>query len=471
MQSEPGAMELDSTEPTNDSKESISSPSEPLMMQDQPLPWHNSYKRVERRHILFGSAALVIMGISYYLFATSVVRGSAAGSATIPAESAYQEPYFVGLYRGGLASPGTFPMQVSNDKSNLATYPPQVAAELSSDYCSICNCHATPTFYRPSSELQPPYPPRPHLQDVRPSPLNIEVNEYVREMILDIYCGREHLSAKNSVDLVQRASRNLAQVASWSLAELDLGRRTIYLTTATSPNSNAKELRPQYFRRHGKTVAAWIAKEASDAKKAGWQVVWLVAEDEATIDPLVELALRRSNVPYVYFAYGLTAAHGNAQKSAVLQLVHALSRPQHGLLGHGPVYGLDDDNKILAGLLEMITKVVRIGVFPVGNLGPDGWERPILNEEGEVVDSDSPWRRKFSFDYGGYAFNSSLLGTVIPAPSFWNFYSRGGESEFIDRVVWNMKDIEPLCGKDQEQESCHVAWHNAPLTEDEKKAN
>lgn len=460
LQADDGTMKFKAA---NDSTESTPS-SEPLMMQEQPLPWKNSYKRLERRHLLLGSAAMAIVGISYYIFST-------AGTATILTGTGYvsQEPYFSPLYRNGLATVGTFPIQVSTDKSGLATYPPHIASELSYDYCSICDCHATPTFYAPSDKLSPQFPPRPRVNDVRPSSYTVEVNEYVREMILDIYCDRQQLTPEKAVSLVQRATRNLGELASWNLGALDFGRPTVYLTTATSPNSKAKKLRPQYITRHGTTITSWLSKQAADAQRSGWQVVWIVAEDEGVIDPLVERALRRSGVPYVYFAYGLTAAHGNAQKSALLQLVHALSRPGHGLYGNGPVYGLDDDNKIVADLLELITRVVRIGVFPVGNLGPDGWEKPILNEDGEVVDSNSPWRRKFSFDYGGYAFNSSLLGTVISATKFWDFYSRGGESEFIDRIVSNMRDIEPLCGNDQAH--CHYVWHNADLTDAEKEAD
>lgn len=34
-------------------------------------------------------------------------------------------------------------------------------------------------------------------------------------------------------------------------------------------------------------------------------------------------------------------------------------------------------------------------------------------------------------------------------------------------VIGNIRDLEPLCGRDQLQD-CHYVWHNEPLTESEK---
>ena len=211
----------------------------------------------------------------------------------------------------------------------------------------------------------------------------------------------------------------------------------------------------------------------------GWQVVWIVSEDDVDIDPLVARTLRRTGISYIYFAYGLTQAWGNAQKNAAYQVVYALSRTEEngGLLGHGPVYGLDDDNKLQPDLLDLLTRVDRIGIVPIGNLGADMWERPIVDELGSIVESGSPWQdgRKYAFDYGGFAFNSSLLGTIISGPMFWKHSDYAGESEFIDQAVGNIRHLEPLCGRQQLQD-CYFVWHNEPLlqlemmTDDEEVA-
>ena len=133
-----------------------------------------------------------------------------------------------------------------------------------------------------------------------------------------------------------------------------------------------------------------------------------------------------------------------------------------GSWADGPVYGLDDDNKILPGLFSLLVKVERIGVIPVGNLGGEGWEAPGINDFGDVVEPGDR-NRKYGFDYGGYTFNSSLLGTQISGAAFWKHTTWGGESEFFEQVIGHISDVEPLCGRDHEQD-CHFVWHNEPLS-------
>jgi hypothetical protein len=399
-------------------------------------------RRLDQRGILVLAGAVVLMlglvGFARHLFA------GGRPSPTFASASAYllgdPKPFFADLYKEKKAAPGTFPLQLPTESH--------------SDFCSICDCHAEPTFYSPNPNSK--FAPRPLVEDVQPSRDYIDLNEYARKSILDIYCAHVQLSYGQSLTLLRNAHRDLGEVASWSLSGLNLGQPTIYLTTATSPNSNARALRPQYFRRHGKAIQSWIR-----LRNPGWQVVWIVAEDEEIIDPRISGMLRKSEVPYIYFAYGLTRSYGNAQKNAVLQMAYALSGPS-SLLGHGPVYGLDDDNKMLPELLDILTKVVRVGAFPVGNLGYDGWEGPIVNEDGVMIDTESGWKRKFSLDYGAYTFNSSLLGTLITAPALWKHTSYAGESEFLNQIAGTIRDVEPLCSK------CRVVWHNEALTDEEK---
>jgi hypothetical protein len=403
-------------------------------------------RHVDRRSFLAAAiiAMLGILGMVYFLFASTGMSRTATISPPASAEIGHK-PYFADFYK--------------NNKAALGTFPLQVPTEFYDDFCSICDCHAKPPFYSP--HLQSKLAPRPLVADVQPTPKTVDVNEYMRKTLLDMYCAYVQLTPDQALKLLQRAVRDLGEVASWSLAGLDYGLPTIYLTTATSPNGNAKALRPQYFRRHGKTIQSWILQ-----RNPGWQVVWVVAEDEEHIDQRIARTLRDSNVPYIYFAYGLTRSYGNAQKNAVLQVTYALSGSNGGLFGHGPVYGLDDDNKILPELLTLLTKLTRIGAFPVGNLAR-GWESPILDDAGFIIDTDSDFKRKFSFDYGGYSFNSSLLGTLISAPALWKHTQWAGESEFVEQIVGSIRDVEPLCGE-AGQENCHYVWHNEPLTDVEK---
>ena len=418
------------------------------------LPIPVSYRKHQTRRIALGAVVVTILFAAWHLFSSSPQQAHRPRPRLTPAERGHHEPYFADLYKNKEAGPAAFPLNLQS--------------ALPSDLCSICDCHASPAFYAPSVRYQSELPPRPHVKDIYPGPDQVDMNEFMRQTILDIYCARQHLDPYQALKLVRRSGSSLGTMMSWSLGNLEFGKPTIYLTTATSPNGKAGPLRPQYFRRSGRAIRTWIAQQEAEAKSKhpGWQVVWIVAEDEVDIDPLVVRTLRRTGVPYIYFAYGLTRSWGNAQKNAVMQVVYALSRPEDkgGLLGAGPVYGLDDDNKMLPDLLGLLIRVDRIGIVPVGNLGADAWEAPVVDELGEIVESESLWQfRKYAFDFGGFSFNSSLLGTAISGPMFWKHNDFAGESEFMDQVIGNIRDLEPLCGRMQNQD-CHYVWHNEPLT-------
>ncbi|MCJ1307950.1 Galactosylgalactosylxylosylprotein 3-beta-glucuronosyltransferase 2 [Agyrium rufum] len=408
-----------------------------------------------RIHRYLPALAVGFILIITYLFLTTS-RGRKPRRPNVHTTSVdrdHHEAFFSDLYKRNEAGPGAFPLSLQN--------------ALPSDLCSICDCHASPAFYAPSVNYAAELAPRPHMTDIYPGPDKVDMNEFMRQTILDMYCARQHLSTQQALKLVRRSGNHLDEMMSWSLEKLKFNKPTIYLTTATSPNGKAGDVRPQYFRRSGRAIRTWMTQQEAKVhvRHPGWQVVWIIAEDEVDIDPLVVRTLRRTGVPYIYFAYGLTKSWGNAQKNAVMQMVYALSRPEErgGLLGSGPVYGLDDDNKILPDLLDLLIRVERIGVVPVGNLGATGFEAPIINELGEIIQSESLWQfRKYAFDYGGFSFNSSLLGTAIAGPMFWKHNDFAGESEFLEQVIGNIRDLEPLCGR-QSLQDCHFVWHNEPL--------
>jgi len=425
-----------------------------------PLLQVSNYSRYRVRRLSLATTVLGLVFVAYHVFSIAHTHTSRRITSRVStANRDHHEPYFSDLYKNEEAGPGAFPLSLQS--------------ALPSDLCSICDCHALPAFYAPTVNYASEFPPRPRVKDIYPGPDSVDMNEFMRQAILDIYCARQHLDPYQALKLVRRSGTNLNGMMSWSLGALKFGKPTIYLTTATSPNSKAGgDLRPNYFKRNGRAIRTWLAQEEANVRQRhpSWQVVWIVAEDEVDIDPLVVRTLRRTGVPYVYFAYGLTRSWGNAQKNAVMQVAYALSRPEGrgGVLGPGPVYGLDDDNKMLPDLLDLLIKVDRIGIIPMGNLGADGYETPVLDQLGEVVDSESLWSyRKYAFDYGSFSFNSTLLGTVISGPMFWKHNDFAGESEFLDQVIGNIRDLEPLCGREQLQD-CHYVWHNEPLTESEK---
>ena len=410
-----------------------------------------------RKYVIFGLLAVGTASVFVYLLAMSTYTrrytSQAEPQSQLKVSSQNHRPFFANLYENRQAEIGSFPVESP--------------ARLSNDRCSICNCHASPNNYDPAPDSA--FPPRARAEDIYLEDGKVDMNEFMRQALLDIYCSRQHLTNAQAFKLARRTGRSLDEMMSWSLGSLELGKPTVYLTTATSPNGKAGELRPQYFRRHGRELRKWMKEqeEKASAEHPGWQVVWIIAEDEVDIDSRVLRTLRRTGVPYVYFAYGLTSTWGNAQKNAVMQVAYALSRPREhgGVLGHGPLYGLDDDNKMLPELMDMLVRVERVGVLPVGNLGAYGFESPIVDESGYVSGSGSLWQpfnRKFAFDFGGFAFNTSLLGTEITGPTFWKHVEFAGESEFLSQFVQSFRDLEPLCGRQVEQ-NCHAVWHNEPL--------
>jgi hypothetical protein len=338
-----------------------------------PLLPVSNYSRHRVRRILLATTVLGLVFVAYHvLFSAHIHTSRRITSSVSNTNRDHHEPYFSNLYKNKEAGPGAFPLSLQS--------------ALPSDLCSMCDCHASPAFYAPSVNYASEFPPRPRVKDIYPGPDSVDMSEFMRQAILDIYCARQHLDSYQALKLVRRSGAHLYGMMSWSLVALEFGKPTVYLTTATSPNSKPGLLRPQYLRRSGRAIRTWIAQQEARGRQRhpGWQVVWIVAGNEVDIDPLVVRTLRRTGVPYVYFAYGLTRSFGNAQKNAVMQVVYALSRPKErgGLLGPGPVYGLDDDNRMLPDLLDLLIKVDRIGIIPMGNLGADGYERPVLDELG-----------------------------------------------------------------------------------------
>ena len=348
-------------------------------------------------------------------------------------------------------------------------WPATLGAGGTTELCDICDCTIQPGLYAPKPEAFR-YEPRPQIQDVFPTVETVSRDAYMRQSLLDIYCAGQYMTRPQTTRLVRRTAEHLDQMISWNISGLVLGKPTVYLTTNTSPNGKAGPLRPQYMRRHARTLLDWQAAQARPGNGSDWQVLWVIVEDELDADADVIRTLRRIGVPYVYYAYGPTNGWGHGQRNAALQLIHTLTqdRRRGGLFGHGPVYCLDDDNKMLPELLTRMTTLERIGVFPVGNFGVvGGYEKPLISPIGRVMGSNSPWRRRYPFDNAGFAFNSSLLGTAISGPAYWKWTVYGGESEFIEQTVSDIGQLEPLCGHDPRQD-CRLAWHNEPLAELEK---
>ncbi len=177
---------------------------------------------------------------------------------------------------------------------------------------------------------------------------------------------------------------------------------------------------------------------------------WILVEDAGAPSPEVARLLARSGISHECLATGPTRRWGNAQRDLALRYIR-----DKGL--QGIVYLADDDNGYQPQLFAELGKVKRVAVLPVGLLGPWGIERPILRQ-GRIVGWRAHWKsRGFPVDMAGFAFDAALL-RAIEGP-IWTYAGRGGESEFLERLVTSSDELEVLC---DEGGHCYV-WHNLAL--------
>lgn len=167
------------------------------------------------------------------------------------------------------------------------------------------------------------------------------------------------------------------------------------------------------------------------------KIRWLIIDDNNILDN--ELA---NFIPEyaIYLYIGPTRDKGHTQRNLGLEYIYDNKLD-------GIVYNADDDNYYDIKIFNELRKTKNFAFLPVGGdlSGMDGTpERPILNRKGEFVKWNSFWQRKYAIDMGGFAFNSKLLDNL--SKPFWSFSNgRGGENEFIDKLISSPKEAEFLC--------------------------
>ena len=118
---------------------------------------------------------------------------------------------------------------------------------------------------------------------------------------------------------------------------------------------------------------------------------------------------------------------------------------------------LINDNEYDIRLFDEIKKTKNLSIFPVGNLGPNGIERPIV-KNGKIIYWDAGWAsRRFPIDMGGFAFNTKFLYIKKNNNNkLWDHNGIGGESEFISYITNDYSDLEFLC------DNCNICYvkHN-----------
>lgn len=215
----------------------------------------------------------------------------------------------------------------------------------------------------------------------------------------------------------------------------------------------------------------------SDSLRGVPDLLWIVAEDDNQLNKNVGRFLKKSQICYSYLAAGKTRDMGNTPKSKAFEYI-----VQSQLLG--VVYVADDDNYYDRRLWGEVRKTGKVMVFPVGNLGPDGIERPVV-ENGKIVEWRANWKsRKYPLDWAGFSFSSALLPS-LRQPFLGRKMTQSensadqsiflkcdvqerkrllaeyyeGESEFIEKLIDSPDELEIGC---DQCTSCMV-WYNQPL--------
>jgi L-gulono-1,4-lactone dehydrogenase len=182
----------------------------------------------------------------------------------------------------------------------------------------------------------------------------------------------------------------------------------------------ARPGRIEFIRRHVRTFISRIENYH-----------WIVVEDGDGPDPEVQATLKQYNSHYLHI--GPTRDNGHAQRNLAFEYIR--DRRLDGI-----VYNLDDHNLAQPELAAELRRITKVGIVPLGNLGPHKIERPIINQ-GRFVRWDSGWaERKYPVAAGGFAFDSRLIFNA-PSP-IWSWRGIGGESEFIDKLVGSTDELD-----------------------------
>lgn len=177
---------------------------------------------------------------------------------------------------------------------------------------------------------------------------------------------------------------------------------------------------------------------------------WIVIEDGEETNRAIQRLLAIQRINHVYLAVGPSQDKGNTPRNLGIHYLRAKKLD-------GVVYFADDDNAYDRRLFAEIRKTRRVSVFPVGHLGPNGIERPVVRG-GKITEWDAGWlERKFPVDMAGFAIHSRLFHQKPDTVWFYNV--DGGETELMEMFIDSQAELETLC---QDCKNCYV-WHNHPL--------
>lgn len=135
------------------------------------------------------------------------------------------------------------------------------------------------------------------------------------------------------------------------------------------------------------------------------------------------------------------------------------------------VFFMDDDNTYSLELFTEIAKIEEghVGVWPVGLVGGLMVEKPILNENNEVIGFNAAWRpeRPFPIDMAGFAISTDLLLKFSKAVFSYEV-ERGYQESEILRQITNKEDLQPLANLCTKVLVWHTRTEKTKLVYEEK---
>jgi predicted O-methyltransferase YrrM len=166
--------------------------------------------------------------------------------------------------------------------------------------------------------------------------------------------------------------------------------------------------------------------------------LWVLVEEGATIDVAVSKLLKHLECDVIYTHCEEMRA-GLPQRQRGLEIIRDRREP-------ALVYIANDDNLYHPALFDILRGAKRIGIVPVGCLGPSGVERPLV-ECGKIVAWDGGWKeRRYPVDVAGIVFHTRILDT-IGDPLWPTNLPFAGETEFLERAIESSEELEVLTNR------------------------
>lgn len=184
------------------------------------------------------------------------------------------------------------------------------------------------------------------------------------------------------------------------------------------------------------------------------KIFWIIVEDAYAPSKLVRDVLRRSGLDGVHLLGKTPVQH--KQPSAgkgVAPRRRALEWLRANATTPAVLYFADDDNSYDHRVFAEITRVRKVGVFPVGLVGGFGISSPVVSRDGHVTGFHDAYDRRFAVDMAGFAVNLQL---VLSSKEPQMPYKLGRlETAFLESLGVALKDLEPLANNCTEV----LVWH------------